>query len=117
MTALSNLPPGVTESMLPGWDDRGTELPEVESPCPKCGQDFDRHQEVHRTDANGNDGIDFDCPKRYRLKMIVPVDVWAHDGREADEIIGEHFHEFPHLWEADEVTILAEDDTTFDPVN
>lgn len=60
--AYSNLPPGVVESMIPGFDDDTTRVEFYEPPCPDCGLDSTEHVEKYVQDDNGNDGFLIVCP-------------------------------------------------------
>lgn len=61
--SLTNLPPGVTESMIDEHAEGHTTFVEYDPPCPTCGRLFDQHVEVYVVDDEGNDGFDYACPK------------------------------------------------------
>lgn len=71
MRKASNLPPGVTERMIPGnepddYDDHtgqpDAEVEEFDPACPHCGLRVEQHRETSVEDQYGNDYEILACP-------------------------------------------------------
>ena len=103
--------------MIPGYIDDGTDPDEIEYPCSQCGQPLEAHRQQHITDEHGNDAEVYTCPQRYRLVMTNTIDCWAYDDAEADAFAADLYHEWAHIWNTDERSIVAADDDTFNPAN
>jgi hypothetical protein len=56
---MSNLPPGVSVSMLPGWHDI-TET--VSITCPKCDHDYEEEHEIDGRNGRTTE-VDTQCPR------------------------------------------------------
>lgn len=59
---LSNLPPGVTEMMIPGFNDESTEIEEIDPLCMECGCSYSDHIQI-QVHHNGDVFDDYQCPE------------------------------------------------------
>lgn len=59
---LSNLPPGVTETMIPGFHDESTEIEEYDPLCPECGCSYSDHTQIEIL-RDGYLFEDYECPE------------------------------------------------------
>jgi hypothetical protein len=71
---MSNLPPGVSVSMLPGWHDITAE---VEITCPKCDYTYYEEHEVDGREGHTTD-VETACPKCLH-KWEHPITVNSND--------------------------------------
>lgn len=60
----NNLPPGVTESMIPGFQDMFDNWEPIELACRDCGLWFEDHVPTIKYDSEGNDFEFYECPER-----------------------------------------------------